>query len=174
MTRFTTPKALTALTLAALTSATLSTAAMAQDAGGPPKLDFAAMDADKDGSVTKAEVEAFRATEIAAIDADKDGKITAAELAAHHVARANEDMAARADKRAKHMIVDLDSDGDGALTVAEMTAGGKGDKMFNRIDANSDGAISQAEADDAMAKMDRRGGHGGRDGGRHGGKGDKG
>ena len=173
--RFTTPKTLTALTLAALASATLSTAVMAQDAtpsAPPAPFDFAAMDADKDGQITKAEAEAFRTAQITAMDTDKDGKISAAELAAAHVARASADLAERADNRAKHMIVDLDSDGDGALTVEEMMAGGRGDKMFDRVDADNDGAISQAEADDAQAKMAERGDkHGGGHGGGHGGKG---
>jgi hypothetical protein len=90
-------------------------------------------------------------------------------LAAHHVARANAQLQARSDNFANRMIANLDSDGDGALSVAEMAAGnGRSTKMFDRVDSDDDGAISQAEADAAQAKMAE---HRGGSGGHHGGKG---
>ncbi len=174
MTRFHAPKAMSVLALAAVATAGLSGFAMAQDAAAPPappKFDFAAIDADKDGAVTKAEAEAYRTTQITAMDTDKDGKLSAAEIAAHHVAMANADIASRADNRAKHMIVDLDTDGDGALTVAEMAAGGKGERMFDHLDADSDGSITQAEADAAADRMGDHMGRGGKHGGGRGGRG---
>lgn len=174
--RFFTPKAFSLLALAAMTSASLSTATLAQDAAKPAApFDFAAMDADKDGKLTQAEMDAFRSAQIAAMDTDKDGTISAAELGAHQMARMTQDMQARAENRAKRMMDDLDSDGNGTLSVAEMQAGApNGARMFGRIDTDEDGAISAAEADAAREKMAQRGerdGKGAR-GGHRGGRGE--
>ena len=49
--------------------------------GGPMAgLDFAAVDADKDGKITVAEMTAHRAARFAAADTDKDGKLSRAEF----------------------------------------------------------------------------------------------
>ena len=115
------------LALAAVTGATLSTAALADRMGDGPmgmpgmdgpmgmegpgfglgKIDFAAVDTDKDGKITAAEMEAYRAAEVAGVDADKDGKLSATELSAMHMAR---------------MQAMADADGDGALTQEEIDA----------------------------------------------------
>ncbi len=160
-------KTIGALTLAVATS--LSSVAIAQDA--PPKMDFAAMDADKDGNITKAEAEAFQAAQIAAMDANKDGQISADELTAFHLAKMKENMDAHAKEKAAKMIERLDTDKDGAVSIAELSARPGADKMFDRIDGNSDGVISTEElaaAQNFMEKSgegrrggDHKGGHGG-------------
>lgn len=143
---------LNALALAALTAATLSTGAVAQD--GPPRgpFPFEEMDANKDGKVTKDEMTAHREARFTRADTDKDGKLSAAELAAAADEKAKE----RSAKRASKMIERADKDGDGMLTMAEMTPP-RGDKMFDRADTDGDGAISKAEADAAREKMGKRG-----------------
>lgn len=159
MTQFPTLKTIQVLILAAMAST--ATAALAQDA--PPRADFAAMDADKDGNITKAESDAFQAAQVAAMDADKDGKITAEELAAFHLAKMKENMDARAKDHADHMIADLDTDKDGALSMEELAARKGNDRMFDRIDGNSDGVLSAEEIAAAQNFMDKKG-----RGGRHG------
>lgn len=169
---------LTALALAAVTGAAFSSAALA-DRGpkddmrgmemgmGPgmgmgPRFDFAAVDADKDGKVTEAELTAWRAAEAGKIDANKDGKLSAEELTAARVA----EMTARATEMATQMVTDLDTDGDGLLTAAEMAARPGPARMFDRADADGDGAVTQAELDAMRAEGpggdgEGRGHHGG-------------
>lgn len=140
--------------------------------GGPgadglePGFDFAAVDADKDGKVTQAELQAFRAARVATVDADKDGKLSEDEVKAMVLAR----MTARAEDMASAMIERMDSDGDGFLTAAELAAPPAPTRLFDRIDADGDGAITEDEiaaAREAMAEM--RGGRGeGPRGGHHG------
>ena len=157
--------------LVAVVLACLSTAATAEKGGtsakdGPyPLFDFARIDADGDGLVTKAEVEAFRAAQATKIDTDGNGKLDAAELQAEMLQRAGE----RAEKIAAHVIKERDSDGDGTLSVAEMAAGPQRSNLFDRVDQNADGAISRDELDAAKARMAvRLGEAGGKHRGRHG------
>lgn len=161
----------TAITLATLVAATLSTSASAERLGGGmmggmdggPMMDFATLDADKDGKVTQDEMTAFHTAKVTAADADKDGKLSADELAAMQMTA----MQARAANRAAMMVERMDSDGDGLISAAEMAAGPNRADMFARMDADGDGAVTQAEVDAAKAKMQgMMGGHG-----KHGGKG---
>jgi Ca2+-binding EF-hand superfamily protein len=160
---------LTALALAAVTGAAFSSAALADrgpkgdmqgmEMGGPgmgPRFDFAAVDGDKDGKVTEAELTAWRAAEAGKIDANKDGKLSAEELTAARVA----EMTARATEMATQMVADLDTDGDGLLTAAEMAARPGPARMFDRADADGDGAITQAELDAMHAEGPRGDGEG--------------
>ena len=134
----------------------MGAAAYAQDSGmGPegmargagPMFDFAAMDADKDGKVTKVEIEAFKAARFAEADTNKDGGLSPEEMSVAHDTM----MAKRKADRAAEM------------SQEEMPAPPRADKMFDRMDADKDGAISQAEFDAAKQKMqermDKRGHH---------------
>jgi Ca2+-binding EF-hand superfamily protein len=158
----------------------MGAAAFAQDSGmGPggmprgagPKFDFSAMDADKDGKVTKAEIEAFRAARFAQADANKDGSLSPEEMAAAHDSM----MAQRKADREAKMFKRMDKDGNGLISQDEMPIPPNADKMFDRMDTDGDGAISQAELDAAQQKMQERrdarghhkGGHG-QDGHGHG------
>ncbi len=125
---------------------------------GGPVFDFATLDADKDGSVTKAEMDASRATRTAEIDADADGLLSADELAAMQIKA----FTARATAMAANMVTLMDTDKDGKLSAAELASRPGPERMFDKIDANADGAVTQAEVDAAMAgMMDRGGKHGG-------------
>lgn len=161
---------LAGMTLAAMLTASLSTAAFAgrgDDMGfkdGPMHgLIFETLDADKDGKVTKAEMDAAAAARTKAADTNADGKLSVEELAAMQIRAMTE----RANVRATKMIAKLDTDGDKLLSEVEMLAAkGHGD-VFEKMDTDGDGAITKAEADDARARMKERG-----RGGKHG-RGDK-
>ena len=79
---------ITALVIAGLTATTIAGVALAEGPGGMGMmrggpmagLDFAAVDADKDGKITVAEMTAHRAARFAAADTDKDGKLSRAEM----------------------------------------------------------------------------------------------
>lgn len=141
---------------------------MGDGPGAGPMLDFEALDADKDGKVTKAEVDAARKAAVATTDANNDGKLSADEIAAREIAR----MTDRANDRAARMIVELDVDGDGLLSVSELIERPMAGRMFDRLDTDGDDAISQAELDAMRERMAERmqegrghrrggGGHGG-------------
>ncbi len=147
----------TSLTLAAMVAAGLSTAALAQDAPPPPPepelgMDFEALDADKDGKVTEAEIAAAMAAKLAAADTNKDGKLSAEEL----VAMREQERAARQLEMAKMMVTRLDRDGDGLVSAEELAAGPRQPTLFERMDTNGDGAITKDEADAARARMEER------------------
>lgn len=124
--------------------------------GGMPQMlpGFAEMDADKDGKVTRAEIDAIRVERQKAMDPDGDGFITATEMKAHAADQAK----ARAEAMVDRMFARLDADKDGKLSAAEALsgpmAGGNGiDRMFDRVDGDGDGVISQAEYDAAAERM---------------------
>ncbi len=153
---------LSAVTLAAMVAASFSSIANAEmgprggDRGAMMPA-FEEMDANGDGKVTKEEIATFRAAQIAALDTDKDGNLSEAELIAGKKMRED----AREAKMAKRMIERQDTNKDGVLSVEEMAGpADRGDRMFDRIDTDDDGAISKAEADAAKEKMGKRGGKG--------------
>ena len=92
---------------------------------------FSQMDADKDGKITRAEIEAHHKARAAEIDADKDGKVTAAELRTW--------MDKQREKRLGERLAQLDRDGDGAVSVQEFEDGGVW--RAARMDRNGDGVI---------------------------------
>ena len=131
--------------------------------GGPGMMiDFARMDADKDGKVTLAEVTAFRANMVADADTDKDGLLSVDELAAHDVKMVQANAADRAAAR----VAAQDLNADGKLSVEEMLAPPMPANLFGHLDTDGDGAISQAEFDAAKALM-QQGGRGDDDGDGH-------
>ncbi|MCX8476153.1 MAG: EF-hand domain-containing protein [Sphingomonas sp.] len=112
--------------------------------GNPLKL----ADANNDGAVTKAEMLADVDARFAKLDANKDGKISKDE-------RPGGDGAGRGGR----MLSRIDTDGDGAISLDEQRA--QATRRFERVDANKDGTIDQAERDAARdkmrARMERRG-----------------
>lgn len=146
-----------ALALAGFVLAALCTGALADRHGpgrahGPalfPPFDFAAVDADKDGRVTEAELVAWRAARVNAMDPNADGLLSAEEIKAGHMAAAE----AVATGMAARMVAEHDADGDGLLSVAELGAPPLPTRLFARVDADGDGAITEDEID---AAHDRR------------------
>lgn len=151
--------------VAATLIAALSQAAFAQEEGPGPQFDFAAMDANKDGKLSKDEMEAYQTAKVTAMDTNGDGFISAEEMSADMLAK----MQARLGEIVKKRIDARDDNGDGKLSMDEMSAGEGAQRMFNRADQDNDGMLSQAEIDAMLKKMAEHRGQGrGHDGG-HGG-----
>lgn len=150
--------ALTALVIAGGTVSALAHDRNGEDGQGRkgpkgPQIPFAELDADGDGKVTQAELDAHFAAHFATIDTDGNGTLSAEELAAEAQGKNAERMA----KRTARMMERMDANGDGVLSLEEMQPK-NGDKMFARLDTDGDGAISEAEFE-AM-KAHRGKGHG--------------
>ena len=146
---------LAGLGLALALSLPSATVAQARGDGGRP--DFSRIDADADGAVIPAELQAFAEgrgdRRFDAVDADGDGFLTPEEM----------DVAARtqAEARVRRTIERLDADGDDRLSRAEAVAGrdrghggardaGPGPRrhgrgMFERADADGDGRLDAEE-----------------------------
>ncbi|HEX2803046.1 MAG TPA: EF-hand domain-containing protein [Sphingomicrobium sp.] len=131
---------------------------------------FAKIDADKDGFVTKAEMEAARGSMrermkqrmgqrmeqhgpemFDRMDANKDGSVSRAEFDAAHQSMAGH-MAQPGGKRirmmsgagmAGHMFATADADNDGRVSLAEATAAAAA--HFDKADANRDGSLTPEE-----------------------------
>ena len=125
-------------------SALLVLGAGATLAQGPDRAAFfATLDADGNGSLTRAELEAHAEARFASADADGDGFLTADELRAAQQAHRED--------HGKRMLERLDSDGDGKLDAAELAKGKKGKsdqragRMIERLDTDNDARLSRAE-----------------------------
>jgi EF hand len=133
-----------AAAVAALTAGGATLYAQAGGLRGPMKH----FDADNDGAVTLAEARTGAAAMFAGADADKDGRVTQEEMGAFHGKMGDR-------HRGKHQgghggpggrpggPMHLDSDGDGALTLAETQSGI--DAHFARIDSDRNGSVTEAE-----------------------------
>jgi len=126
---------------------------------GGPRGPMAKFDADANGTITLAEARAGAARMFAGADADKDGRVTAEEMRAFHGRMGGhhrgEGHGGKGPKREGHRgPMHLDSDGDGALTLAEAQSGI--DRHFGEIDSNRDGSISAAEIEAAHRAHHRR------------------
>lgn len=115
---------------------------------------FDSMDADKDGKLTYAEMEAHRKAEFAAADTNGDGALSADELSARALVRFQEKLA----ERTQAMLDNMDNDGNGSLSEDEMGEG-PGMRNFARLDADNDGAITKEEIQAGM-KHRKKHGHG--------------
>jgi Ca2+-binding EF-hand superfamily protein len=120
---------------------------------------FDELDADKDGKLSFAELEANRKAEFTAADTNKDGSLSADELSARALARFQEKLA----ERTQAMLDNMDNDGSGGLSEDEMGEG-PGTRNFARIDADNDGFVTKEEIQAGMQHHKKRG-HGGGMGG---------
>jgi hypothetical protein len=93
------------------------------------------MDADKDGTLTRAEIQAREAAVAAEIDADKNGVISPEEMIAHHEKMRAQLMAER--------LKAMDSNSDGNVSVEEYQAAQSW--RLARLDRNGDGQIEPDE-----------------------------
>lgn len=136
---------------------------------GPMMPEFSELDADGDGKVTQAEMEAHAKARFDAADTDGNGKLSAEEMAAAAKKREEE----RRAKRAAKMLERLDTNNDGEVSFDEMPGQQtRADRMFARVDADGDGNITEAEMQAAAEKFkERRGKHGGKHGHKDGHKG---
>lgn len=115
-----------------------------------PRMNFEEMDANADGEVSKAEMEAVRARHFTEADTNGDGALSLEEM----TARASK----RADVRAERMLKEHDANGDGALSAEELPKPRGMEKRFSRLDTDESGGISKEEFD--AARKAHRGGKG--------------
>ena len=127
---------------------------------------FKALDADGDGKVGAEEYVARRKATFTRIDADKSGTVDKAEFdaafdtirermleqyGAHRGKRSNR----WNDRRGRRLEQRLDLNADGKVTRAEFDA--VGSLMFLRLDRDGDGAVTRREARMAFRRFDRHG-----------------
>ena len=110
---------------------------------------FKMMDADGDGKITRTEHAAGAKQMFTKCDANQDGIVTAAEMDAAMASK--EDKPGKAHKKSADKIKEIDQNGDGQLTAAEHDAGTE--KMFTKMDKNADGALSKEECHEGMKEM---------------------
>ena len=112
------------------------------------------MDVNKDGIVTREEAKAYPrlSADFDSADANKDGQLDAAEMNAHRE-RMRVEMRAKADERWKA----ADTDGDGALSRAEAEASMPHmAQRFETFDADRDGKVSRAEMHNFRMKKKKK------------------
>jgi Ca2+-binding EF-hand superfamily protein len=88
------------------------------------------LDTNKDGAISKEEFEAKRASEFSEADADKDGTVTMAELSAYHEQKREE----RRQARERRMFERLDENNDGTVSEDEFQKVGMFDRMDKNDD----------------------------------------
>ena len=116
------------------------------------------LDTDNSGTVSRAEMLARAGARFARRDADKDGQLSAEELTRKHMRGAR-----RHHRGHGGVFKRFDANSDGVLTREEMQqqAAARALKRFDRLDADKDGRIDQAEvaqhrADRKAARQQRR------------------
>ena len=127
----------------------MSALALGEGRGAGNRPSFETLDADGNGEVTKAEMQAAADARFASADTDGDGFLSVEEL----TAQASERMGARIEK----MIERRDANDDGKLSRDELRPNEERmEKRFARIDADGNGAISKEEFE---AMKDKRRAH---------------
>lgn len=100
---------------------------------------FDKSDTDKDGALSKEEMQAARMAHMQGTDADKDGFITSDELLAQHMAR----MQAKKDKHFTGFAAKFDANKDGKVAMTEIQS--HEPPFFAKADANGDGKLTKEE-----------------------------
>ncbi len=153
-------KTLSLITMASIVALSFSTVAFAEDKkhskrmSGGHHMMAKKMDTNKDGSVSREEFQAHQNKRFAGVDGNNDKSLTLEEFAAH-AEKMKEERKKAIEKakqaRMKKMFDALDANGDGKVSQAEFDA--KGDRTFIRMDNNDDGVLNK---DDHKRKMMQR------------------
>ena len=116
------------------------------------------MDANGDGTLSRAEFDAFHLKHFDELDANKDGKITLDEMKTGHKSMSDK---GRGMSKGKSFD-EADANHDGALTREETEKIPMLSKRFDEMDANHDSKVTREEMGAAMKKMhqSRGGKHG--------------
>lgn len=128
-----------AIATAALAGPAHAQMGMGRFGGGDAGDWFDKADTNGDGVVTRAEFATFRDGNFAKLDRNGDGVVSPADFP--RLAKARPD----AYKKLTEMLGHADSNGDGAISRAELAAAPP--VMFQRADANGDGKVTKAEFD---------------------------
>ncbi len=111
-------------------------------------LNFADLDANKDGAITPDEVKAYQDAAIKAMDANNDGFISVDEFVSGRVTKMTPVIAAHTAK----MVAAVDLNGDGKISIEELAVAPMSMK-FAHFPANADGSITKAEYERAQERM---------------------
>lgn len=143
---------ISALTVLAIAGTTLSASAHEGGKRGHqgPRVEFSDLDANADGQLTAAELDAHAAARFAEADTNGDGVLNAEELAA----RSDREVSERMEKRIAKMIEKMDANDDGGLSLDEMQRRDSAE-MIAKLDTNEDGTVSAEEFEER--KGDRKG-----------------
>lgn len=129
---------LAAVGLAAFAGAAGVALAQSQTPAQPQARGVFSMDANADGTLTRQEFDAARASRFATLDADRNGQLTREEMRAQRGERRH-----RGHRGGMHHLTRADANNDGAITREEFLA--RPTQMFARLDTNNDGVISADE-----------------------------
>ncbi|MEM6477407.1 MAG: calcium-binding protein [Pseudomonadota bacterium] len=126
----------------------------AQRGGDRERASFSELDANGDGEVTLAELQAHGAARFATNDTNGDGALSAEEL----VAARSVDNVERLERRINRFIERADENGDGLLQQSEIgPSQARMTARFERIDADGSGGLSEAEMEAAKEARAERG-----------------
>jgi hypothetical protein len=142
-----------ALSFAAMTPALL-VPAVAQEGGGGMLERLKMADANKDGSITRAEMNAARAATFARMDRNGDGFITADERQQMADAAAAKGKGKGGAGRGDRGGAGADANNDGKVSREEFLASPM--RGFDRLDANNNDIVEASEIENARAMLARR------------------
>lgn len=111
------------------------------------------LDADKDGTITRAEIDAHESKVFTDADTNADGFVSGEEMMAYREAKREEMRLKRMAERQKKMIAELDTNKDGLVSREEFMA--RPNPMFDRIDTNQDGRVDETEMQAAKEKGEK-------------------
>lgn len=111
---------------------------------------FMNRDLNKDGSISKDEMEQAAGNMFDQIDANGDGQLSREEMDGHYMKRRAE----REDARQRKHFGELDTDADGNVSRDEFVS--KINERSSRADTNGDGTISKEEMKERREKMEER------------------
>ncbi|WP_428928447.1 EF-hand domain-containing protein [Marinibacterium sp. SX1] len=135
-----------AMALAGPLAGTTGTAAWAAGSGfGPRPVPFDEIDRDGNGEVTRAEMQASGQARFDAADTDGDGHLSRAELEARAEGKARLFVG--------RLMARADADGDGLLSMDEMRAAAPNRAAaFDEMDTDGSGGLSRAEMEAGQQK----------------------